>query len=282
MKKNLSKILFIIGFLIFIFPFALRFISYINKTSVVYNYKSNISSMPIEEKEKKQEESDSFNKDLSDTDPIVSIEDINNSNVSSSFDFLNTGTVIGTLSIPKINVELPIYEGIEEDNLQKGVALLKDTSYPTAKENTHSVIAGHSGLTRAKILDDLDKIVIGDNFFIEYLGTTSCYKVVDIKVILPNETDSLKIQNDKTLVTLVTCTPKNINTHRLLVTGELTQMQDKVEISTLDKIKSFILENIIFIIAIFFVIIILFVYIINRIKRIKNEKNNTNGDKNGK
>ena len=265
MKKNLSKILFIIGFLIFIFPFALRFISYINQTSVVYNYKSNISSMPIEEKEKKQEESDSFNKDLSDTDPIVSIEDIDNSN---------------ELSIPKINVDLPIYEGIEGDNLQKGVALLKDTSYPTAKENTHSVIAGHSGLTRAKILDDLDKIIIGDNFFIEYLGNTNCYKVVDIKVVLPNETDSLKIQNNKTLVTLVTCTPKNINTHRLLVTGELTQMQDKVEISTLDKIKSFILKNIIFIIAILFVIIILFVYIIKRIKRIKNEKNNTDGDKN--
>ena len=280
MKKNLSKILFVIGFLIFIFPFVLRFISYINQTTAVYEYKEQTSIMSDEEKNKKLEESDTYNEEVSDTNPIVSIEDIDNNSPISTFDFLKTGTVIGTLSIPKINIELPIYEGLEDDNLQKGVALLKETSYPTAKENTHSVIAGHSGLTRAKILDDLDKIVIGDNFFIEYLGTTSCYKVIDIQVVLPDETDSLKVQDGKTLVTLVTCTPKNINSHRLLVTGELSQMPEKIEISVFDKIKAFLIKYYFAIILAF--VILMLVYIIKRIKSNKNKKNNMDGDKNGK
>ena len=105
-----------------------------------------------------------YNKKIADESPTVSIGDeLNSNNVESNsvFDFLKTGNVIGTLIISKINVKLPLYDGLSNDNLQKGVVHLSDTSYPTGQTSTHSVIVGHSGLTRAKILDDLDKLKVG-------------------------------------------------------------------------------------------------------------------------
>jgi len=241
MKKNFTKILFAIGFLIFIFPFVLRLISYFNQTTAVYNYKSEISNMSEEEKKNKQKELSDYNDKLSDEKPIVSMgEEIQQSNSGvSSFDFLKAGNVVGNLIIPVINVDLPIYDGLEENNLEKGVVHLDNTSYPTGQNNTHCVLAGHSGLTRAKILDDLDKVNIEDEFQIEYMGDITYYQVADIKIVLPYETESLQIIDDETLVTLVTCTPKGINTHRLVVTGRKIEKIEEV-LSRKDKIINFI------------------------------------------
>ena len=287
MRKVISKILFLVGFLIFIFPFVIRVISYLNQTTAIYRYENTSNNMSQEEKENELDKSNKYNEELSDQSPIINIGDENfNVDVSvSSFDFLNTGEVIGTLIIPKINVELPIYDGIENDNLQKGVSLLKNTSYLTEEASTHSVIAGHSGLTRAKILDNLNEIQVGDEFLVEYLGNTNNYEVIDIKVVLPDETDSLQIVEDETLVTLVTCTPKNINTHRLLVTGKITQMPEKIDISVWDRVKAFILDYSLYIIAIVILIVALIVYVIKGIKKRRKKNNNikinTNGGNNG-
>lgn len=287
MRKVISKILFLVGFLIFIFPFVIRVISYLNQTTAIYSYENTSNNMSQEEKENELDKSNKYNEELSDQTPIINMGD-ENFNVDesvSSFDFLNTGEVIGTLIIPKINVELPIYDGIENDNLQKGVSMLKNTSYPTGEPSTHSVIAGHSGLTRAKILDDLNEIQVGDEFLVEYLGNTNNYEVIDIKVVLPDETDSLQIVEDETLVTLVTCTPKNINTHRLLVTGKITQMPEKIDISIWNRVKAFILDYYLYIIAIVILIVALIVYVIKGIKKRRKKNNNikinTDGGNNG-
>lgn len=276
MKKNYTKILFAIGFLIFIFPFVIRLISYFNQTTVVYNYKSSLEKLTESEKEQRRNESEEYNNKIADEKPVITMADEEfEAEPVSTFDFLKTGTVIGTLTIPSLDVNLPIYDELEDNNLQKGVVHLDDTSYPTGQASTHCVLAGHSGLTRAKILDDADKLQIGDNFQVEYLNETNNYEIIDIKIVLPYETESLKIIDNETLVTLVTCTPKGINTHRLLITGKKVPMPQQ-ELTQKEKIIKYIKEHIIFVViclvAIILVIILIFLLIKNS-KKIFKSKN---------
>ena len=222
MNNKVEKILFILGIAIILFPFALRGIASFNHSSVVYNYKEEISQTSKEDLDDRRKNANEYNENLSAIDPIISIGDeLDSNNVSkNSFDFLKSGNVIGNIEIPKIKMSLPIYDGIGNDNLEKGAGHLKDTSYPTGKESTHTVIVGHTGLTTSKIFDDIDKLELGDYFKVEYLGEEIGYKVISIKIVEPDNTEDLKIVENKTLVTLVTCTPKSVNSHRLLVTGE--------------------------------------------------------------
>ncbi|MGN1013495.1 MAG: class C sortase [Clostridia bacterium] len=270
MKKNYTKILFAIGFLIFIFPFVIRLISYFNQTTVVYNYKSDFEKLTESEKEQRRTESEEYNNKIADEKPVITMADEEfEEEPISTFDFLKTGTVIGTLTIPSLDVNLPIYDGLEDNNLQKGVVHLDDTSYPTGQASTHCVLAGHSGLTRAKILDDADKLQIGDNFQVEYLNETNNYEIIDIKIVLPYETESLQIIDNETLVTLVTCTPKGINTHRLLITGKKVPMPQQ-ELTKKEKIIKYIKEHIILVVL--SLVAILLITILILILTIKNKK----------
>ena len=278
MKKIGVKILFVIGLLIFLFPFVMRTISYFNQTTAIYNYKSTTESLSEDELNEQKNHYNKYNEELADENPIVEMseDDFNVDETQSTYDFLNSDDAIGSLIIPSINVNLPIFDGVTNLNLQKGIAHLDNTSYPTGEKSTHCVLAGHSGLSRAKILDDLDKVQIGDYFQIDYLNTTHNYVVVDIQIVLPEETESLRIKQDDTLVTLVTCTPKNINSHRLLVTGRLTDMipQDET-LSTLDYIVQFIKLNYIYVILfiIFVICLIIFLKERKKDKKVKNKDN---------
>ena len=128
--------------------------------------------------------------------------------------------IIGVISIPKIAVRLPIFDQTTEAFLAKGAAYLEGTSFPIGGESTHSVISGHRGLTEAKLFTDLPELVKGDRFYIE-LGEAEihAYQVDDIKVVEPTDVSSLQIEKGKDYITLVTCTPYMINSHRLLVRG---------------------------------------------------------------
>ena len=276
MKKIGVKILFVIGLLIFLFPFVMRTISYFNQTTAIYNYKSTTENLSEDELNEQKNHYNKYNEELADENPIVEMgeDDFNVDETQSTYDFLNSDDAIGSLIIPSINVNLPIFDGVTNLNLQKGIAHLDNTSYPTGEKSTHCVLAGHSGLSRAKILDDLDKVQIGDYFQIDYLNTTHNYVVVDIQIVLPEETESLRIKQDDTLVTLVTCTPKNINSHRLLVTGRLTDMIPQEEtLSTWDYIVQFIKLNYIYIILFIIFIICLIIFLKER-KKDKKVKNN--------
>ena len=276
MKKLGVKVLFVIGLLIFLFPFVMRTISYFNQTTAIYNYKSTTENLSEDELNEQKNHYNKYNEELADENPIVEMgeDDFNVDETQSTYDFLNSDDAIGSLIIPSINVNLPIFDGVTNLNLQKGIAHLDNTSYPTGEKSTHCVLAGHSGLTRAKILDDLDKVKIGDYFQIDYLNTTHNYIVVDIQVVLPEETESLRIKQDDTLVTLVTCTPKNINSHRLLVTGRLTDMIPQEEtLSTLDYIVQFIKLNYknIILFIIFIICLIIFLKERKKDKKVKNK-----------
>lgn len=138
-------------------------------------------------------------------------------------DYLSDHT-IGTISIPKISVSLPIFDQTTEFFLERGASLLEGTSYPIGGKNTHSVISAHRGLSNAKFFTDLPELKTKDLFYIEIGGNTFAYKVVKIQVVKPEETEQLRIEANKDLVTLLTCTPYMINSHRLLVTGERTKL----------------------------------------------------------
>lgn len=128
--------------------------------------------------------------------------------------------IMGTLSIPKIGVDLPIYHGTDESVLSKGVGHLEGSSLPVGGESTRSVLTAHRGLPTSKLFTRLDELKEGDLFYIDVLDETLAYQVDNIEVVKPEEMDKVDPVLDEDLVTLVTCTPYGINSHRLLVTGK--------------------------------------------------------------
>lgn len=127
--------------------------------------------------------------------------------------------MMGYLEIPAIDLKINIYHGTEEEVLQKGAGHLQGTSLPVGGTGSHSVISAHTGLNDKKLFTDLDQLVIGDVFYVHVLGEILAYQVDNIEVVLPEDTESLYINSEEDYVTLVTCTPYGINTHRLLVRG---------------------------------------------------------------
>ena len=135
--------------------------------------------------------------------------------------------IMATITIPAIDVQLVIYHGTSDDVLQQGVGHLQGSSLPVGGESTHVVLAGHTGLPNAQIFDDIDQLEVGDYFIITVLGRELAYSITSIEIVLPEETDSLVIQEGEDLVTLVTCTPYGINSHRLLVHAERCEIPDE-------------------------------------------------------
>jgi len=127
--------------------------------------------------------------------------------------------VMGYIEIPKINVRLAIYHGIGEDVLSKGVGHVEGTSLPIGGIGTHTVLSGHRGLPSAKLFTDLDQMKEGDLIYLHVLDKTMAYRVDKIDTVLPEDTSGLAIEPDSDLITLITCTPYGVNSHRLLVRG---------------------------------------------------------------
>lgn len=133
-------------------------------------------------------------------------------------DLTGTGTM-GYVHIPKLGVSLPIYHGTEEETLDRGVGHLIGSSLPIGGSSTHTILTGHSGLASQKMFSDLDKLEVGDTFYLEVLNEVLAYEVDQINTVLPHDTTYLGLEENKDLCTLVTCTPFGVNTHRLLVRG---------------------------------------------------------------
>ena len=132
---------------------------------------------------------------------------------------LTVGGVICYIDIPKINVYLPVQHGTDADTLEKSVGHVVGTSLPVGGSSTHAVLSAHSGMASSKLFSDIDQLAVGDTFYIHVLGEVLAYKADTINTVLPTDTSLLQIEDGKDLVTLVTCTPFAINTHRLLVRG---------------------------------------------------------------
>lgn len=207
MKKNIkSIILLLLGIMIFFYPFISKFLYQKNLTYTIDNYIDKVNDMDDGEINKQKNKIEKYNKMILEEKKI---------------DLLKTGEILGYIQIDKISVYLPIYEGTDDNTLHKGIGHLKKSSLPSKNYAYHSVLVGHTGISTKKFFDDLPSLRVGDEFSITILNEKFKYKIYEIKKVLPNQTKDLKIQENRKLVTLVTCTPKYVNSHRLLVMGRL-------------------------------------------------------------
>ena len=239
MKRKLSIILmsliFLSGLGIMLYPVISNAYMEYKQKSVITNYEETVKEMPKDTINEELERASDYNKLLIGTaivtDPFDPEAQKKLEESSDYFNILNLDEkgLMGNIVIPKINVNLPIYHGTSEEVLQKGVGHLKNTSLPVGGESTHAVLSGHTGLSSAKLFTDLDKLEEGNIFYIKTLGETFAYEVDQIKVVEPHETSDLLIESDKDYVTLVTCTPYSVNTHRLLVRGTRVPYTEEVE-----------------------------------------------------
>lgn len=198
-----------------IYPAASSWINERLAVQVIGNYRRNVDNLSEEEIESRKKAAKDYNGSLSNGREYVPYGD----EEESSIDILDAGDILGYLEIPKIHVNLPIYEGTSESVLQKGAGHLKNTSLPVGGKGSHVALSAHRGLPSAKLFTDLDKLETGDYFYLYVMNEVLAYQVDRIKVIEPHIGDELDIEEDKDYVTLITCTPYGINSHRLLVRG---------------------------------------------------------------
>ena len=230
-------IIFITGLGIASYPFISNMVAQRHASQVVKDYETNVEEMDEEKIDAMKEAAKKYNEQLSN---VVSVDDENENNEQgeSYVDLLNIGESLGYITIPKIDVNLPIYNGTSQDVLSKGVGHMEQSSYPLGGVSTHCVLTGHRGLPSAVLFTDLDKLEIGDEFYLHVLDEILAYKVDQIKVVEPNESGDLEIIDGKDYCTLVTCTPYAINSHRLLVRGERTEYKGEQDKQTKNQMQT--------------------------------------------
>lgn len=232
MKKRLPNIgplvLVLVGLAILLYPTISNYLIEQNSSRVIERYSEAVSAMSDEERQAVLDTANEYNAALAlwagavpsgESDSLSDSPEEQSQILERYEETLNpngNGTM-GYIIIPKMNVELPIYHTVEEKVLQVGVGHLENTSLPVGGPSTHASLSGHRGLPSAKLFTDLDQMEEGDQFFIKVLGETLAYEVHSVETVLPHETESLAIQEGEDLVTLITCTPYAINSHRLLV-----------------------------------------------------------------
>lgn len=215
---------YLIAFSLILYPVVSNYVNQLHSTTIATDYEQEVSHLSENLENEMIEQAREYNKSLigissfidpfSDTEGIQTEDDVYNNLLKID----DTG-MMGYIDIPKLDIVLPVYHGISEKVLQSGVGHLPNTSLPVGGESSHAVLSGHRGLANAKIFTDLNKMEIGDVFYFKVLHHTFAYQVDQILTVLPSETDALQIEKGKDYVTLVTCTPYAVNTHRLLVRG---------------------------------------------------------------
>lgn len=226
-----AGVLFLLGASILLYPSVSAYLNSQNQAKVVEDYSNQVKQMNDAETEKELQKAREFNENLKRTvviDPFT--EEMNQQLSEEYLKILNKNNgQIGTLIIPKIQLKLPVYHGTEAKVLKKGVGHIQNTAFPVGGGGTHAVLSAHRGLPEARLFTDLDKLEKGDMFFIQVLDETLAYEVDQIKTVLPEDTGDLQPSEEQDYVTLVTCTPYGVNTHRLLVRGKRVAYDQKVQ-----------------------------------------------------
>lgn len=222
LKLGFAALMIVSGIGVAMYPVVSNAVAQRHASSVIESYNDTVQSMDAEKIDAAKEAARRYNQQLNnaiDRDAAGEADDIGTSYV----DMLDVGESLGYITIPKIDVNLPIYEGTSDDVLVKGVGHLEGSSYPLGGAGTHSVLTGHRGLAEAVLFTDLDKLGEGDRFYLHIMDEVLAYQVDQVKVVEPENTEDLEIIPGGDYCTLVTCTPYAINTHRLLVRGERTE-----------------------------------------------------------
>lgn len=222
LRKLIILVTFVVGLGIFFYPIVSDWLSTKEHYSVITQHNEALAAMSEEMKEKELQKAKEYNNEINENsipydDPFS--ENFQEEANGDYFNILDVGETMGSIEIPSIGVKIPIYHGVSEDVLSQGIGHMSNSSLPVGGEGTHSALTGHRGLPSSKLFRDLDEVKMDDVFYIHTLGETLAYQVEDIQVVLPTETSWLEMKEDEDLVTLITCEPYMINTHRMLVRG---------------------------------------------------------------
>ena len=222
MKKNRSTIIliliFLVGLSVMLYPTVSDYINQKNQSRAVASYSEEVENLSDVDYQAYFDAADDYNRRLAETpDAFYRPEEV--SGYTDTLDVSGTG-IMGYITISKIGVELPVYHGTSDGVLQVAAGHLEGSSLPVGGAGTHAVISAHRGLPSAKLFTNLDELEVGDTFTITVLDRVLTYEVDQISIVLPTETDLLQPVEGKDYVTLMTCTPYGINTHRLLVRGK--------------------------------------------------------------
>ena len=236
MRKNLSTIIliliFLVGLSVMLYPSVSDAVNRKHQSRAVAGYAEKVEQLSDADYQTYFDAADVYNRQLNTTPNAFYKPDLV-SGYAQTLDISGTG-IMGYITIPKISVELPIYHGTDEGVLQVAAGHLEGSSLPVGGAGTHAVISAHRGLPSAKLFTNLDELEVGDRFTITVLNRVLTYEVDQISIVLPTETDQLLPTEGMDYVTLMTCTPYGINTHRLLVRGkrvETTESQKHIRVA---------------------------------------------------
>ncbi|SFQ32689.1 sortase A [Butyrivibrio proteoclasticus] len=236
-KKGLKKqlpnlifgVIFLVGVAIFLYPSVSNYVNSIHQSRAINSYDESISTMSQEDYTKFWQAAYEYNKELAAKPMNFTLSDEELTEYNKILDPTGTG-VIGYIEIENIGVNLPIYHGTEESVLQVGIGHLEGTSFPTGTSSTHVVLSGHRGLPSSRLFTDLDQMIVGDTFLLHIMDQTFAYQVDKISIVLPEEVTGLAIVDGEEYVTLVTCTPYGVNTHRLLVRAKRVDYNEETKL----------------------------------------------------
>ena len=221
--------IFIAGICIFLYPSVSNYINSKHQSRAISNYEDAMANISEEDYTKFWQEAYAYNEALVEKPMSFDLTEEELAEYNKILDPTGTG-IIGYIEIENIGVNLPIYHGTSESVLQTGIGHLEGTSFPTGTKSTHAVLSGHRGLPSSKLFSDLDQMIVGDTFLLHIMDQTFAYQVDQISIVLPEETTGLSIFNDEEYVTLVTCTPYGVNTHRILVRAKRVDYNEETKL----------------------------------------------------
>lgn len=252
------RFIFLFGFLVALYPLINRLYYRIDSNNQVNIFNEGTDKLATEEIQRRMGLARAYNESLNNTvseDPYA--KDKQAKGRAEYARMLEVHEMIGHVEIPKINQDLPIYAGTDEEVLQKGVGHLEGTSLPIGGNSTHSVLTAHSGLPEATLFTHLNELEIGDKFYIHNISEILAYQVDQIKVIEPSNFNDLLISPGHDYVTLLTCTPIMINSHRLIVRGHRVPYVPAVDEELIRTTKANWIFRLLFFIALFLILVLI-------------------------
>ena len=281
MRKNRKKyigfiLLFLVGLSILLYPTVSNLWNKYRDSQLISKYSSSVSSDNNSEKMQEMwKAAEEYNKQIKQESvpDAFSVRDGQTDPVYESLLNLNGDSMMGYVEIPVIGESIPIYHYTTEESLEKGAGHLFGSSLPVGGPDTHCIISAHRGLPSAKLFTDLNLVKEGDVFYLHVLDQVLAYEVDQIQTVLPEETSSLAITEGEDYVTLVTCTPYAVNTHRILVRGHRTTYEEAKEIEkTEQKVSGFGNPSLLMLALCVIIGIVIAVVIVTAMNRMGNRK----------
>ena len=267
-KINIPSIIYsiimLLGIFIIFYPVLINYLNSKKTSEVITNYENTVKHMSKEEKKELIEKARIYNDNL--------INDKVNHNYNFKEEYNNILNIdenglMEYILIPKIKLNLPIYHTVSDEVLNKYIGHYTTSSFPVGGKGTNALLFGHRGLPSATLFTDLDQVKINDIFYTNILDKKYTYKVVDIKVVNPNDIKEIVIDKNKDQVTLITCTPYAINTHRLIIVGERYKISNK-KLKEIKVRRRLSISELISLISGLLIIVILLIY---KIKKMRNK-----------